>query len=619
MTSINVDKDLYKRVLRRLENSKDTISLSEDFSIDPDFFLPILNDISRGVDSPNYCLLNEFTDNDTKKTTYLSERAEFIFCSIYETLQSGFDQNLYEILDIRSDAGIDEIRKKWFEITEKYSATGNTSSIDRKNINRAFYVLIDPEKRRSYDTRLNSQRPVYIKNPECSNAGKKGHLIFPILIIFAFGFIFQHFIGFAPNWKNNKEHADSNTEIFNHENNNIAEKDLKIGEIKSNKAIRSASNSDKNSVTRSTISEKSEKNPVNKNNIKKQRDNSILIASANKFKYAEKQDSEYPNSKPEYSNTEDHSKTGKVGSGENIKPPVRIDELLIKKNKWNLEYGLSYTNIDSTSQTVEIIDLPASGGETITFPLIVNRQVDQDILISTLNLRYGLRDDLEVFGFTSMFANFLRVSTNNDNIKEKDNDFNFNSAGTGVTYRLFSESRYPALLATATVNILDNTNFGSFKNFNKEKTTGNSDDQDNMYGLDLEDDYHLNYFKTLSFSLTSYYSADPVVFFLEGKYLQNFKRENSVSIDPGEGFSLSPQVFFIASPYLTLSWGLRFSLRGADKTNGERINSLRTRLSPLFGVSYELKDNLIFSLDAEYVNDPDFNRATAGLRLNYNF
>jgi len=120
-------------------------------------------------------------------------------------------------------------------------------------------------------------------------------------------------------------------------------------------------------------------------------------------------------------------------------------------------------------------------------------------------------------------------------------------------------------------------------------------------------------------SLSSYYTVDPVVFFLQSRYIQNFKRKNSISIDPGENFSFSPQLFFVVNPYITLNWGVRFSVNGKDRINGEDINTTRTRLSPLFGVSYEIKDNIIVSFDAQYVNDPDFTRTSAGLRLNYNF
>lgn len=56
---------------------------------------------------------------------------------------------------------------------------------------------------------------------------------------------------------------------------------------------------------------------------------------------------------------------------------------------------------------------------------------------------------------------------------------------------------------------------------------------------------------------------------------------------------------------------------GPDKRGRYKHHAYKT--VALFGVSYEVKDDLIVSFDAQYVNDPDFTRTSVGLRLNYNF
>jgi hypothetical protein len=97
------------------------------------------------------------------------------------------------------------------------------------------------------------------------------------------------------------------------------------------------------------------------------------------------------------------------------------------------------------------------------------------------------------------------------------------------------------------------------------------------------------------------------------------ERENEVSVDPGEFFSLSPQIFFVVNPYINLNGGLRLSVQEENEIDGERTSLLRTSVSPIFGVSYEVSDSSILSLDTEYISEGSFSQAIASLRFTYRF
>jgi hypothetical protein len=209
-----------------------------------------------------------------------------------------------------------------------------------------------------------------------------------------------------------------------------------------------------------------------------------------------------------------------------------------------------------------------------------------------MDLRYGVTKNLEVFAYTGFFSDFQRLSLNGES--EGYSDFNFNFAGIGATYQIRPEDKYPAILASASTNIADNTNFG-------------------------EDDFKVNYFKTFTGTLVSYYTVDPIVFFLQAIYQQNLKRKNDIGINPGEFFSLSPQIFFVVNPFINLTWGLRWRIQGHDEINGDAVNSTRTGISPIFGITYGVTNNLILSLDTEYRNEGSISQAIANLGFTYMF
>ena len=188
----------------------------------------------------------------------------------------------------------------------------------------------------------------------------------------------------------------------------------------------------------------------------------------------------------------------------------------------------------------------------------------------TLNLRYGLTEKLEVFTYTNFFSNFQRTTYANSERKSKE-DHRFNSAGAGFSYQVLEEDKYPALLISVSSQVANNTNFSN--------------------------GYKVNYFKHYKATLTSYYTVDPIVFFIQASYTLNLKEKNKdQKIDLGERFSFSPQIYFAINPYTTINWGFSWYIQGKDKINGKYVSLTQTRTSFLFGASYEITNNLVFNL-----------------------
>lgn len=87
--------------------------------------------------------------------------------------------------------------------------------------------------------------------------------------------------------------------------------------------------------------------------------------------------------------------------------PVKVEEILTYKNSWQLDLGISYSNIEKSSGESQLILIPIGNNQAIPVSNYLGQQnVNQDYLVYSLNLRYGLTEKLEVFTYTNFFSNF---------------------------------------------------------------------------------------------------------------------------------------------------------------------------------------------------------------------
>ena len=274
--------------------------------------------------------------------------------------------------------------------------------------------------------------------------------------------------------------------------------------------------------------------------------------------------------------------------------PVKVEEILTYKNQWQLDLGISYSNIEKSSGESQLVLIPIGNNQTVpVFNYLGQQNVNQDYLVYSLNLRYGFTGNLELFSYTNFFSNFQRITYPNGERETKE-DHRFNSFGIGFSYQILEEDKYPALLVSFSSQIANNTSFSN--------------------------GYEITYFKHYKATLTSYYTVDPIVFFVQASYTLNLEEKNKdQKIDLGEQFSLSPQIYFAINPYTTINWGFSWYIQGKDKINGEYISLTQTRTSFLFGASYEITNNLIFSLDYEYQPLSNGYQSSISTRFTYKF
>ena len=586
---IKVERKTYEEVILLIIKSDGIAQLEEKFAQDPRLLLSILKDISSGKESNNYRILKKAAGNNETVEQFIIERAKSI---LVKTALGEPPHNHYEILA--------ELKILCLSLLTLYYPDKKAEQwIGTKNkIDGTFEALKDSLERNENGEKLT---PIVVndhrwwENPAFNSPVS---FFLGVLIII----IVTQFI-----------QSKKSSVLFGRVDDKTAFSEVAEADIQ--QSLENLAVEDVNGVHLSEPGSGGEggaSSSGKENNDSTLRQEKKTTESKNTYedigKNTQENDPENENTKtekaaqqPERTQTMPIAQTkqerGEAApdkqKAEEERPPVRVEELLTAPGQWIFDFNILYSNIDTSSDRAQVITIDGPLGQPILIPVFLGEQVtDEDFLSYIMNLRYGLTRNLEIFTYLGFFSDFQRSSLNGES--ESDSDFNFNFTGIGATYQIRPEDKYPAILASASANIADNTNFGN-------------------------DDYEVNYFKTFTGTLVSYYTVDPIVFFVQAIYQQNLKRKNEISINPGEFFSLSPQIFFVVNPFINLTWGLRWRIQGHDEINGDAVNSTRTGISPIFGVTYGVTNNLILSLDTEYRNEGSISQAIANLGFTYMF
>lgn len=238
-----------------------------------------------------------------------------------------------------------------------------------------------------------------------------------------------------------------------------------------------------------------------------------------------------------------------------------------------------------------MIEYQSANGDFVSVPTYLGSVESQsDRLMYSLALRYGISKDLEIFGFGNFYSSTEHTLSANGTASRDDSGFS--SCGAGWVYQIHKEDDYPAVLIGGTIDLIDNDELLK-KNF---------------------------YLKSGSVFVSSYYTSDPVVFFLKASYGHNGSHANKThSLEAGNVFSLTPQIYFAVNPYMSLNWGVRYQYKQKDTYDGNAISTNQSRLGWLFGVSYELNAKSVISADMDKSETSTYSQNTFTLNYSYKF
>lgn len=217
---------------------------------------------------------------------------------------------------------------------------------------------------------------------------------------------------------------------------------------------------------------------------------------------------------------------------------------------------------------------------------IRSEQLQNEYLVTTLGLKYGLIKDLDVSLRTNLLYTSNRFLDVNSEEKSK-NETDISDITIGLNYQFLQDAKYPALVAFLETSILEKNE--------KENST----------------------FSSWSAGITTYRSYDPIVLSLTTGYKYSLER-NINAVDeykPADLFFFNPQIAFSANDLISLIAGLNFKTIDTQKLNGQIMEKKRNNIDYSFGIGLGLDDKSNLSILA--TSRQDFNNSNE-IRLNYN-
>lgn len=272
---------------------------------------------------------------------------------------------------------------------------------------------------------------------------------------------------------------------------------------------------------------------------------------------------------------------------------VKVDEILTDTKKFKVETTISYSNINKRESLVAPIAYQTSNGDFVNIPTYMgSAKSNQDYINYGLNLKYGVSKKLELFSNINFYTNTIHISGNNFQSKS---DKDFNNLNVGAVYQVKKENDTPSLLIGASVDLYERVKFAE----NRKK---------------------MQHFKNYSLFMTSFYTVDPVVFLLKTHFRHSLKKRfNGETIDSGDIFALSPNIYFAVNPYTSISWGVRYQLKGKDRVNNKVVSNVSSSVGYTFGVSYEIDHRMTLNFDTEKLDTDDYSSSNINLSLAYKF
>lgn len=237
--------------------------------------------------------------------------------------------------------------------------------------------------------------------------------------------------------------------------------------------------------------------------------------------------------------------------------PLTIEDLITDKGKVKLDLSLAYANVDrqgvSTGEPIVVQTGPTS---FITLPTAIGvSQGNSDTLVGTLGLRYGLTAKAEIYARASALTSSQRSSGVSGTSSEHDGRFADAWAGMNVQFK--KDDATPALLGFAELAVAEK---------HRHDTAG---------------------FKSAMFGATTYRAIDPIVLSATLGYRLNRTRDDGGrDYRPGNLLLINPSVGFAVNDRVTLTTGLQWTRRQADKLDGVAQGIDRTATDLVLGAGY---------------------------------
>jgi len=237
--------------------------------------------------------------------------------------------------------------------------------------------------------------------------------------------------------------------------------------------------------------------------------------------------------------------------------PLTIEDLITDKGKVKLDLSFAYANVDrqgvSTGEPIVVQTGPAS---FVTLPTAIGTSIgNSDTLVGAVGLRYGLSAKTELYARASALTSRQRGSGVSGT--SSSNESRFADAWAGVNVQFKKDDATPALLGFAELALAEKHRHDTAR------------------------------FKSAMLGATTYKAIDPIVFSATVGYRFNHSRKDGgQELKPGNLLLINPSVGFAVNDRVTLSTGLQWTRRQADRLDGTAQGIDRTATDLVLGVGY---------------------------------
>lgn len=276
---------------------------------------------------------------------------------------------------------------------------------------------------------------------------------------------------------------------------------------------------------------------------------------------------------------------GFLGANAHADLPLTVEDLITAPGKTRLDLSVAYSNTERQGiSTGEPFILQTGPTSFIAVPTQIGESIgNSDTSVITIGVRRGLSSKAEIYGRLSAHSSTQRSSTATQSTTQSSSGFA--DAWVGINYQFKNDDNTPALLGFAEIAL-------------RERHRNSSAS-----------------FKSTMVGATTYKAVDPIVFSLTGAYRFNQTRQDGDrSYKPGNLILLNPGVAFAVNDRVTLTTGMQWTRRHANRIAGQTQGIHRTATDLLLGVGYGFDKgntlNTTFKVNAS-------GRSGAELRLNW--
>jgi len=239
--------------------------------------------------------------------------------------------------------------------------------------------------------------------------------------------------------------------------------------------------------------------------------------------------------------------------------PLDIEDILTDKGKIKLDTSMSYSNLERSGLSIgepTVIQTGPTSFITLPASIVGERTTNSDSLVGTLGLRYGLTGNAEIY-IRSSYVSYGQRSTEANGTKNSARQSRWVNAWGGINYRFKDDDKTPAILGLAEIALFE-------KPIEKRSS-----------------------FKSAMFGVTTYKAIDPMVLSLTTAYqFSRERKDKEIKYKPGNFVLINPSVAFTVNDRITLTTGMQWVSRAADRIDGQDLGMRRTSTNLILGVGY---------------------------------